>query len=62
MHANKQNQIESLDAGDIGALVGFKDIKTGDTFVMKNSTYFRIYGLSRSSNWIAIEPKDSSRR
>ncbi|MGB0176488.1 MAG: elongation factor G [Owenweeksia sp.] len=31
MHANKQNQIEGLGAGDIGALVGFKDIKTGDT-------------------------------
>jgi elongation factor G len=31
MHANKQNQIERLPAGDIGAVVGFKDIKTGDT-------------------------------
>ncbi|MEY4002355.1 MAG: elongation factor [Bacteroidota bacterium] len=31
MHANKQNAIESLGAGDIGAAVGFKDIKTGDT-------------------------------
>ncbi|ADQ17942.1 elongation factor G [Leadbetterella byssophila] len=31
MHANKQNQIEQLHAGDIGAVVGFKDIKTGDT-------------------------------
>ena len=31
MHANKQNQIDELGAGDIGALVGFKDIKTGDT-------------------------------
>lgn len=31
MHANKQNQIERLAAGDIGAVVGFKDIKTGDT-------------------------------
>lgn len=31
MHANKQNQIDSLRAGDIGAVVGFKDIKTGDT-------------------------------
>ncbi len=31
MHANKQNQIDSLHAGDIGAVVGFKDIKTGDT-------------------------------
>jgi elongation factor G len=31
MHANKQNQIDRLPAGDIGAVVGFKDIKTGDT-------------------------------
>jgi elongation factor G len=31
MHANKQNPIECLEAGDIGAAVGFKDIKTGDT-------------------------------
>jgi len=31
MHANKQNQIDKLHAGDIGALVGFKDIRTGDT-------------------------------
>ncbi|MCB0541794.1 MAG: elongation factor G, partial [Bacteroidetes bacterium] len=31
MHANKQNPIERLGAGDIGAVVGFKDIRTGDT-------------------------------
>lgn len=31
MHANKQNQIDKLHCGDIGAVVGFKDIKTGDT-------------------------------
>ncbi|MEJ0056354.1 MAG: elongation factor G [Bacteroidota bacterium] len=31
MHANKQNQIDRLHTGDIGAVVGFKDIKTGDT-------------------------------
>ncbi|MCB9032466.1 MAG: elongation factor G [Chitinophagales bacterium] len=31
MHANKQNPIERLGAGDIGAAVGFKDIRTGDT-------------------------------
>ncbi|MEM7297092.1 MAG: GTP-binding protein, partial [Bacteroidota bacterium] len=31
MHANKQNQIDKLNTGDIGAVVGFKDIKTGDT-------------------------------
>ncbi len=31
MHANKQNQIDRLPVGDIGAVVGFKDIRTGDT-------------------------------
>ena len=31
MHANKQNPIDKLGAGDIGAVVGFKDIRTGDT-------------------------------
>ncbi|MCO5248574.1 MAG: elongation factor G [Chitinophagales bacterium] len=31
MHANKQNPIEKLHAGDIAAVVGFKDIRTGDT-------------------------------
>ena len=31
MHANKQNPIDYIEAGDIGAAVGFKDIKTGDT-------------------------------
>ncbi|GAB2529589.1 elongation factor G [Rufibacter soli] len=37
MHANKQNQIERLSAGDIGAVVGFKDIKTGDTLCDQNA-------------------------
>ena len=31
MHSNKQNPIDQLEAGDIGAVVGFKDIRTGDT-------------------------------
>ena len=31
MHANKQNPIDYIEAGDIGAAVGFKDINTGDT-------------------------------
>ena len=31
MHANKQNPIDFIEAGDIGAAIGFKDIKTGDT-------------------------------
>lgn len=31
MHSNKQNPVDVIGAGDIGALVGFKDIRTGDT-------------------------------
>jgi elongation factor G len=31
MFANKQNPIDFIEAGDIGAAVGFKEIKTGDT-------------------------------
>ena len=36
MHANKQNPIDYIEAGDIGAAVGFKDIKTGDTLCDEN--------------------------
>lgn len=35
MHANKQNAIPKVEAGDICAGVGFKDIKTGDTLVVE---------------------------
>ena len=31
MHSNKQNPLDRIEAGDIGAAVGFKDIKTGHT-------------------------------
>ena len=37
MHANKQNAIDFIEAGDIGAAVGFKDIKTGDTLSAEKS-------------------------
>lgn len=36
MHSNKQNQIENVEAGDICAIVGFKDIITGDTLCDEN--------------------------
>lgn len=36
MHANKQQQIERVEAGDIAAGVGFKDIRTGDTLTDVN--------------------------
>ena len=37
MHSNKQNAIDFIEAGDIGAAVGFKDIKTGDTLSAEKS-------------------------
>ena len=37
MHSNKQNAIDSIEAGDIGAAVGFKDIKTGDSLSVENA-------------------------
>jgi elongation factor G len=58
MHANKQNQIPELGAGDIGAVVGFKDIKTGDTLCAENAPI-----ILESMNFpdpvigLAIEPK-----
>ena len=36
MHSNKQNPMESIGCGDIGAGVGFKDIRTGDTLCDEN--------------------------
>lgn len=36
MHSNKQNPIEVIEAGDIGALVGVKNIRTGDTLTAEN--------------------------
>lgn len=36
MHANKQKALETIQAGDICAVVGFKDIKTGDTLCDRN--------------------------
>jgi len=35
MYANKQNAIDFVEAGDICAAVGFKDIKTGDTLTIE---------------------------
>jgi elongation factor G len=58
MHANKQNQIESLHAGDIGALVGFKDIKTGDTLCdEKHPIVLESMNFPEPVIGIAIEPK-----
>jgi elongation factor G len=58
MHANKQNQIDELGAGDIGALVGFKDIRTGDTLCAENAPIvLESMKFPDPVIGIAIEPK-----
>ncbi len=58
MHANKQNPIEFLEAGDIGAVVGFKDIRTGDTLCdEKNPIVLEAMNFPEPVIGIAIEPK-----
>jgi len=58
MHANKQNAIERLGAGDIGAVVGFKDIKTGDTLCAQEAKIvFEAMDFPEPVIGYAIEPK-----
>jgi elongation factor G len=58
MHANKQNPIDRIEAGDIGAAVGFKDIKTGDTLCdEKNPIILENMFIPESVISIAVEPK-----
>ncbi|PQA58112.1 elongation factor G [Siphonobacter curvatus] len=61
MHANKQNSIDRLAAGDIGAVVGFKDIKTGDTLSdEKNPIVLESMDFPDPVIGYAIEPKKSA--
>jgi elongation factor G len=58
MHANKQNPIDYIEAGDIGAAVGFKDIKTGDTMCdEKHPIILESMKFPAPVIGIAIEPK-----
>lgn len=58
MHANKQNAIEYIEAGDIGAAVGFKDIRTGDTLCdEKHPIVLEAMNFPEPVIGIAIEPK-----
>ncbi len=58
MHANKQNPIDRIEAGDIGAAVGFKDIKTGDTLTdMNHPIVLESMDFPEPVIQIAIEPK-----
>ncbi|SFN98707.1 translation elongation factor 2 (EF-2/EF-G) [Bizionia echini] len=58
MHANKQNAIDFIEAGDIGAAVGFKDIKTGDTMSdEKHPIVLESMDFPDPVIGIAVEPK-----
>ncbi|QXP72484.1 elongation factor G [Tenacibaculum sp. AHE15PA] len=58
MHANKQNAIPFIEAGDIGAAVGFKSIKTGDTLSdEKHPIVLESMDFPDPVIGIAVEPK-----
>lgn len=58
MHSNKQNPIEFVEAGDICAAVGFKDLRTGDT-ICDDSHHYALESIDFPDPviGIAIEPK-----
>ena len=58
MHANKQQPIDKIEAGDIGAAVGFKDIKTGDTLTdEKHPIVLESMSFPDPVIGISVEPK-----
>ena len=58
MHSNKQNAIDNIGAGDIGAGVGFKDIRTGDTLHSeKHPIVLESMSFPEPVIGIAVEPK-----
>jgi elongation factor G len=58
MHSNKQNPIEQVEAGDIAAAVGFKDIRTGDTLCdEKHPIVYESMTFPEPVISLAVEPK-----
>ena len=58
MHSNKQNPVEVIGAGDIGAGVGFKDIRTGDTLAEEDAPIvLESMEFPETVIGIAVEPK-----
>ena len=58
MHANKQNPIDKVEAGDIAAAVGFKDLRTGDTICdEKHPIVLESMSFPDPVIGIAVEPK-----
>ncbi|MBR3519272.1 MAG: elongation factor G [Paludibacteraceae bacterium] len=63
MHSNHQNPVEVISAGDIGAGVGFKDIRTGDTLCgeeEKDHMILESIDFPDPVIGIAIEPKSQA--
>ncbi len=58
MHANKQNPIQRVEAGDIAAGVGFKDLRTGDTLCdLDNPIVLESMTFPDPVIGVAVEPK-----
>ena len=58
MHANKQNPLETVGAGDICAVVGFKDVRTGDTLCdEKDQIVLESMTFPEPVIGLAVEPK-----
>jgi len=61
MHSNKQNPVDYISAGDIGAGVGFKDIRTGDTLCSEDHPIaLESMDFPDPVIGIAVEPKTQS--
>ena len=61
MHSNKQNQKDVIEAGDICAAVGFKDIRTGDTLCdIKHPITLESMDFPEPVIGIAVEPKSQN--
>ena len=61
MHSNKQNAVEAIEAGDIGAGVGFKDIRTGDTLCdEKKPIVLESMSFPDPVIGVAVEPKSQA--
>ena len=58
MHSNSRNALDKIEAGDIGAAVGFKDIRTGDTLCVENNqVVLESMDFPDPVIGIAVEPK-----
>ena len=58
MHSNKQNPVEVIGCGDIGAAVGFKDIRTGDTLCSEDKPIvLEAMDFPEPVIGVAVEPK-----